>query len=395
MSTSVIVAGARTPMGRLLGSLKDFSGAQLGGVAIKAALERAGVAPDQVQYTIMGQVLTAGAGQIPARQAAVHAGIPMDVPALTINKVCLSGLDAIALADQLIRAGEFDVVVAGGQESMTQAPHLLAGSREGTKFGDAQLVDHMAFDGLTCAFDDIAMGASTEKHNSRHGLTRPEQDEFAARSHQRAGAAAERGAFAEEITPVEVPRRKGDPVVVDADEGIRPDTTAESLGKLRPAFAPDGTITPGSASQISDGAAAVIVMSRAKAEELGLTWLAEIGAHGVVAGPDASLHEQPSNAIKSACAKGGVDVADLDLVEINEAFAAVGIVSTRALGLSPDVVNVNGGAIALGHPLGMSGARIALHLALELRRRGGGTGAAALCGGGGQGDALILRVPAA
>ncbi|GAA3355234.1 acetyl-CoA C-acetyltransferase [Saccharopolyspora gregorii] len=395
MSTSVIVAGARTPMGRLLGSLKDFSGAQLGGVAIKAALERAGVAPDQVQYTIMGQVLTAGAGQIPARQAAVHAGIPMDVPALTINKVCLSGLDAIALADQLIRAGEFDVIVAGGQESMTQAPHLLAGSREGTKFGDAQLVDHMAFDGLTCAFDDIAMGASTEKHNSRHGLTRPEQDEFAARSHQRAGAAAERGAFAEEITPVEVPRRKGDPVVVDADEGIRPDTTAESLGKLRPAFAPDGTITPGSASQISDGAAAVVVMSRAKAEELGLTWLAEIGAHGVVAGPDASLHEQPSNAIKAACAKGGVDVADLDLVEINEAFAAVGIVSTRALGLSPDVVNVNGGAIALGHPLGMSGARIALHLALELRRRGGGTGAAALCGGGGQGDALILRVPAA
>ncbi|MCA1187602.1 MULTISPECIES: acetyl-CoA C-acetyltransferase [unclassified Saccharopolyspora] len=394
MSTSVIVAGARTPMGRLLGSLKDFSGAQLGGVAIKAALERAGVAPGQVQYTIMGQVLTAGAGQIPARQAAVHAGIPMDVPALTINKVCLSGLDAIALADQLIRAGEFDVVVAGGQESMTQAPHLLAGSREGTKFGDAQLVDHMAFDGLTCAFDDIAMGASTEKHNSRHGLTRPEQDEFAARSHQRAGAAAERGAFAEEITPVEVPRRKGDPVVVDADEGIRPDTTAESLGKLRPAFAPDGTITPGSASQISDGAAAVVVMSRAKAEELGLTWLAEIGAHGVVAGPDASLHEQPSNAIKAACAKGGVDVADLDLVEINEAFAAVGIVSTRALGLSPDVVNVNGGAIALGHPLGMSGARIALHLALELRRRGGGTGAAALCGGGGQGDALILRVPA-
>ncbi|MEU6130118.1 acetyl-CoA C-acetyltransferase [Saccharopolyspora sp. NPDC047091] len=393
MSTSVIVAGARTPMGRLLGSLKDFSGAQLGGVAIKAALERAGVAPEQVQYTIMGQVLTAGAGQIPARQAAVHAGIPMDVPALTINKVCLSGLDAIALADQLIRAGEFDVVVAGGQESMTQAPHLLAGSREGTKFGDAQLVDHMAFDGLTCAFDEIAMGASTEAHNARHGLTRPEQDEFAARSHQRAGAAADRGVFADEITPVEVPRRKGDPVVVDADEGIRPDTTAESLGKLRPAFAPDGTITPGSASQISDGAAAVVVMSKDKAEELGLTWLAEIGAHGVVAGPDASLHEQPSNAIKAACAKGGVDVADLDLVEINEAFAAVGIVSTRALGLSPDVVNVNGGAIALGHPLGMSGARIALHLALELRRRGGGTGAAALCGGGGQGDALILKVP--
>ncbi|WP_243792425.1 acetyl-CoA C-acetyltransferase [Saccharopolyspora gloriosae] len=393
MSTSVIVSGARTPMGRLLGSLKDFSGAQLGGVAIKAALERAGVAPEQVQYTIMGQVLTAGAGQIPARQAAVNAGIPMDVPALTINKVCLSGLDAIALADQLIRAGEFDVVIAGGQESMTQAPHLLANSREGVKFGDAQLVDHMAFDGLTCAFDEIAMGASTEKHNSAHGLTRQEQDEFAARSHQRAGAAAARGVFAEEIAPVTVPQRKGDPITVDTDEGVRPDTTAEGLGKLRPAFAPDGTITPGSASQISDGAAAVVVMSKSKAEELGLTWLAEIGAHGVVSGPDASLHEQPSNAIKAACAKERVDAAELDLVEINEAFAAVGIVSSRALGFSDEIVNVNGGAIALGHPLGMSGARLALHLALELRRRGGGTGVAALCGGGGQGDALILRVP--
>ncbi|MFR9729608.1 acetyl-CoA C-acetyltransferase [Saccharopolyspora sp. MS10] len=393
MSTSVIVSGARTPMGRLLGSLKGFSGAQLGGVAIKAALERGGVAPEQVQYTIMGQVLTAGAGQIPARQAAVAAGISMDVPALTINKVCLSGLDAIALADQLIRAGEFDVVVAGGQESMTQAPHLLSGSREGTKFGDAALVDHMSFDGLTCAFDEIAMGASTEKHNARHGLTRQEQDEFAARSHQRAGAAAQRGVFAEEIAPVRVPQRKGDPLVVDADEGVRPDTTAEALGKLRPAFAADGTITPGSASQISDGAAAVVVMRKEKAEELGLSWLAEIGAHGVVAGPDASLHEQPSNAIKAACAKERVDAAELDLVEINEAFAAVGIVSTRALGLSEEVVNVNGGAIALGHPLGMSGARLVLHLALELRRRGGGTGAAGLCGGGGQGDALILRVP--
>jgi acetyl-CoA C-acetyltransferase len=395
VGSSVIVAGARTPMGRLLGSLKDFSGAQLGGVAIKAALERAGVRPDQVQYTIMGQVLTAGAGQIPARQAAVAAGIPMNVPALTINKVCLSGLDAIALADQLIRAGEFDIVVAGGQESMTQAPHLLTGSREGFKYGDVQMTDHMAHDGLFCAFDQVAMGVSTEKHNLRHGVTREEQDAFSARSHQRAAAAIEKGLFAEEIAPVEVPRRKGDPLIVDTDEGVRADTTVDTLGKLRPAFAADGTITAGSASQISDGAAAVVVMSKAKAEELGLTWLAEIGAHGVVAGPDASLHEQPSNAIKAACAKEQIDAAELDLVEINEAFAAVGIVSTRALGIDEDKVNVNGGAIALGHPIGMSGARLALHLALELKRRGGGVGAAALCGGGGQGDALILRVPAA
>ncbi|MBB5155345.1 acetyl-CoA C-acetyltransferase [Saccharopolyspora phatthalungensis] len=395
MGSSVIVAGARTPMGRLLGSLKDFSGAQLGGVAIKAALQRAGVRPDQVQYTIMGQVLTAGAGQIPVRQAAVAAGIPMDVPALTINKVCLSGLDAVALADQLIRAGEFEIVVAGGQESMTQAPHLLTGSREGFKYGDVEMLDHMAHDGLFCAFDHVAMGVSTEKYNSRHGVTREEQDAFAARSHQRAAAAAENGIFAEEIAPVEVLRRKGDPVLVDTDEGVRAETTTETLGKLRPAFAADGTITAGSASQISDGAAAVVVMSKAKAEELGLTWLAEIGAHGVVAGPDASLHEQPSNAIKAACAKEQIDAADLDLVEINEAFAAVGIVSTRALGIDEEKVNVNGGAIALGHPIGMSGARLALHLVLELRRRGGGVGAAALCGGGGQGDALILRVPKA
>ncbi|WP_053721881.1 acetyl-CoA C-acetyltransferase [Saccharothrix sp. NRRL B-16348] len=393
MSGSVIVAGARTPMGRLLGSLKDFSGAQLGGVAIKAALERAGVAPEQVQYVIMGQVLTAGAGQIPARQAAVNAGIPMTVPALTINKVCLSGIDAIALADQLIRAGEFDVVVAGGQESMTQAPHLLQKSRGGFKYGDVTMLDHMAHDGLFCAFDQVAMGASTEKFNARYGLTREEQDAFSARSHQLAAKAAENGVFGEEIAPVSIPQRKGDPVLVATDEGVRGDTTVETLARLRPAFASDGTITAGSASQISDGAAAVVVMSKAKAEELGLTWLAEIGAHGVVAGPDASLHEQPANAIKAACAKEGIDPADLDLVEINEAFAAVGLVSTRELGIAEDKVNVNGGAIALGHPIGMSGARIALHLALELKRRGGGVGAAALCGGGGQGDALIVRVP--
>jgi acetyl-CoA C-acetyltransferase len=395
MAESVIVAGARTPVGRLLGSLKGFSGAQLGGVAIKAALERAGVAPENVDYVIMGQVLTAGAGQIPARQAAVAAGIPMDVPALTINKVCLSGIDAIALADQLIRAGEFEIVVAGGQESMTQAPHLLPKSREGFKFGDVTMADHMSLDGLFCAFDQVAMGASTEKYNGRYEITRQDQDEFAARSHQRAAAAIKNGVFDDEITPVEVPQRKGDPVVFSTDEGVRGDTTAEGLGKLRPAFSADGTITAASSSQISDGAAAVVVMSKAKAEELGLTWLAEIGAHGVVAGPDASLQEQPANAIAKACEKEGITPADLDLVEINEAFAAVGVVSSRKLGLDEDKVNVNGGAIAIGHPIGMSGARIALHLALELKRRGGGVGAAALCGGGGQGDALIIRVPAA
>jgi acetyl-CoA C-acetyltransferase len=383
-------------MGRLLGQLKDFTGAQLGGFAIKGALERAGVTPDQVDYVIMGQVLTAGAGQIPARQAAVAAGIGMDVPALTINKVCLSGLNAIALADQLIRAGECEIVVAGGQESMTQAPHLLAKSRSGFKYGDVTMLDHMAHDGLHDSFDQVSMGSSTEKHNARYELTRADQDEFAAASHQRAGKAVTDGLFAEEITPVPVPQRRGDPVVVDSDEGIRPDTTAEGLGKLRPAFSADGTITAGSSSPISDGAAAVVVMSKAKAEELGLTWLAEIGAQGMVAGPDdSSLHEQPANAILAACRKEGIEAADLDVIEINEAFAAVGVVSTRKLGVDPAKVNPNGGAIALGHPIGASGARLALHLALELKRRGGGVGAAALCGGGGQGDALIIRVPAA
>lgn len=391
-TTSVIVAGARTPMGRLLGSLKSFSGADLGGFAIKSALERAGISGDQVQYVIMGQVLQAGAGQIPARQAAVKAGIPMNVPALTINKVCLSGLDAIALADQLIRAGEFDIVVAGGQESMTNAPHLLPKSREGFKYGAIEMLDAMAYDGLTDAFENIAMGESTEKHNTRLGIERAPQDEFAASSHQRAAAAQKNGVFEAEITPVEIPQRKGDPVVFSADEGIRPETTAESLGKLRPAFAKDGTITAGTSSQISDGAAAVVVMSKAKAEELGLEWLAEIGAHGNVAGPDNSLQSQPSNAILHALKKEGLEVADLDLIEINEAFAAVAVQSMKDLGVTPEKVNVNGGAIALGHPIGMSGARVVLHLALELKRRGGGVGAAALCGGGGQGDALIVRV---
>ncbi|OEV00283.1 MULTISPECIES: acetyl-CoA C-acetyltransferase [Streptomyces] len=392
-TTSVIVSGARTPMGRLLGSLKSFSGADLGGFAIKAALERAGIGGDQVEYVIMGQVLQAGAGQIPARQAAVKAGIPMNVPALTVNKVCLSGLDAIALADQLVRAGEFDVVVAGGQESMTNAPHLMPKSREGYKYGSLEVLDSMAHDGLTDSFDGVAMGASTEKHNTRLGIPREVQDEIAARSHQRAAAAQRDGLFQAEITPVEIPQRKGDPVLFSEDEGIRGDSTAESLGKLRPAFAKDGTITAGSASQISDGAAAVVVMSKAKAEELGVEWIAEIGAHGNVAGPDNSLQSQPSNAIQHALKKAGRAVADLDLVEINEAFAAVAHQSMKDLEIGPEKVNVNGGAIALGHPIGMSGARLVLHLALELKRRGGGLGAAALCGGGGQGDALLIRVP--
>ncbi|GAA1554334.1 acetyl-CoA C-acetyltransferase [Dactylosporangium maewongense] len=393
MTQAVIVSGARTPMGRLLGALKDFPATRLGSVAIKAALERSGVAPEQVQYVIMGQVLTAGAGQMPARQAAVEAGIPMSVPALTINKVCLSGLDAIALADQLIRAGEFEIVVAGGMESMTNAPHLLAGQRQGYKYGDVVIRDHMALDGLTDAWDQVSMGESTERHVSRLGITREAQDAFGAASHQRAAAAQKEGRLAEEIVPVEIPQRKGDPLLVTDDEQIRPETTAETLAKLRPAFSKDGTITAATSSPISDGACAVVVMSKAKAEELGLTWLAEIGAHGNVAGPDNSLTSQPSNAIKHALGKAGLTAADLDLVEINEAFAAVGVQSTADLGIDPAIVNVNGGAIALGHPIGMSGARLALTLALELRRRGGGLGAAALCGGGGQGDALLLRVP--
>ncbi|MFI9361264.1 acetyl-CoA C-acetyltransferase [Kitasatospora sp. NPDC053057] len=394
-TTSVIVAGARTPMGRLLGSLKGFSGADLGGFAIKGALERAGITGEQVQYVIMGQVLQAGAGQIPARQAAVKAGIPMNVPALTINKVCLSGLDAIALADQLIRAGEFDIVVAGGQESMTNAPHLLPKSREGYKYGAVEVLDAMAHDGLTDAYENIPMGESTEKHNTRLGIPREVQDEIAAASHQRAAKAQADGVFDAEIVPVAIPQRKGEPVLFSQDEGIRADTTVEGLAKLRPAFTKDGTITAGTSSQISDGAAAVVVMSKAKAEELGLTWIAEIGAHGNVAGPDNSLQSQPSNAIKHALGKEGLEVSDLDLIEINEAFAAVAHQSMKDLGVSSDIVNVNGGAIALGHPIGMSGARVVLTLALELQRRGGGVGAAALCGGGGQGDALIVRVPKA
>jgi len=387
----VIVGAARTPVGRLLGSLASKSASELGGVAIGAALDRAGVGPDQVQYVIMGQVLQAGAGQITARQAAVAAGVSMSVPAVTVNKVCLSGLDAIALASQLIRLGEYDVIVAGGMESMTRAPHLLVNSRAGYKYGPVTVEDSMALDGLTDAFDHLSMGESTENSGRTLGITREQQDEFAAASHQRAAAAAKNGLFAAEIVGVPVPQ-KGETLMVTEDEGIRPGTTAESLAKLKPAFAKDGTITAGTASQISDGAAAVVVMSEQAAERAGLNVLAEIGAHGNVAGPDNSLHFQPSNAIRQALGKAGLAVPDLDLIEINEAFAAVAIASMRELGVGPDVVNVNGGAIAIGHPIGASGARLAVHLCYELGRRGGGLGAAGLCGGGGQGEALLLRV---
>ena len=394
MSGSVIVAGARTPIGRLLGGLKTLSAADLGGVAIKGALEKAGVSGDQVDYLIMGQVILAGAGQNPARTAGVAAGLPLSLPSITINKVCLSGINAIATADQLIRAGEAEIIVAGGMESMTNAPHLLPKSREGFKYGDTALVDSMAYDALYDQSTQQAMGALTEQYNADQGrLTREEQDAFAAGSHQKAAEAWKNGLFDDEVVPVSIPQRKGDPVVVSQDEGVRGDTTAESLAGLRPAFSKDGTITAASSSQISDGACAVVVMSKAKAEELGLTWLAEIGAHGMVAGPDSTLQMQPARATAKALEKEGITASDLDLVEFNEAFAAVGIQSTRELGIDPDKVNVNGGAIALGHPVGMSGARIVLHLALELKRRGGGVGAAALCGGGGQGDALIIRGP--
>jgi acetyl-CoA C-acetyltransferase len=394
MSGSVIVGGARTPIGKLSGSLKGFQAVDLGGIVIEAALARAGISGDQVDYVIMGHVLQAGAGQITARQAAVKGGIPMTVPALTVNKVCLSGLDAIALADQLIGYGEFDIVVAGGMESMTNAPYLLPGARHGYRYGNATIVDATAHDGLFCAFELRGMGEATEAYNARLGISRQEQDEYSVLSHERATNAMKNGFFADELVPVPVPQRRGEPVLVTEDEGVRPGTTLETLGALRPAFAPDGTITAGSSSQISDGACAVVVMSRAKADELGAPVLAEIGAHGVVAGPDPSLQSQPSNAIKKALGREGLTPRDLALVEINEAFASVAIQSMRELGLDPSNVNVNGGAISMGHPIGMSGARLVLHLAQELRRRGGGVGAAGLCGGGGQGDALVLRVAA-
>ena len=391
MTTSVIVAGARTPIGKLMGSLKDFSRQRPG---CHRDRRRAG---EGQRTGFAGRVRDHGPGvdsrgrPDARRQAAVAAGIGWDVPALTINKMCLSGIDAIALADQLIRAGEFDVVVAGGQESMTKAPHLLMDSRPGYKYGDVTVLDHMAYDGLYDVFTDQPMGALTEQRNDVDKFTRQEQDEYAARSHQKAAAAWKDGVFTDEVVPVDIPQRKGDPLQFSEDEGIRANTTAESLAGLKPAFRRDGTITAGSASQISDGAAAVVVMNKDKAQELGLTWLAEIGAHGVVAGPDSTLQSQPANAIKKALGREGISVDQLDVVEINEAFAAVALASTRELGVDPEIVNVNGGAIAVGHPIGMSGARITLHVALELARRGSGYGVAALCGAGGQGDALILR----
>jgi acetyl-CoA C-acetyltransferase len=390
MAGSVIVAGARTPIGKLSGALASLTAMDLGGIAIKAALERAGVTPDRVQYVFMGQVLLAGQGQITARQAAANAGIGMDVPATTVNKVCLSGLNAIYLADLMIQAGEADIVVAGGMESMTQAPHLLPGARSGYKLGDGTLVDSMMYDGLTCAFDHCAMGLGTERYAGGK-ISREAQDALSANSHERAAAAIKDGKFADEIVNVEIAQRKGDPIVVDTDEGVRPGTTAESLGGLRPAFDKEGTITAGNASQISDGGAAVIVVSKKVAESLGVDPLGEILSYGQVAGPDPSLLTQPSRAINNALGKIDKKVSDIDLFELNEAFAAVGLASMDDLGIKDDVVNVNGGAIALGHPIGASGTRVALTLLHELKRRGGGTGAAALCGGGGQGDAIILK----
>ena len=392
MSGSVIVAGARTPIGKLAGGLAGFSASDLGGFAIREALARAGIAPDTVDYVLMGQVLLAGGGQMTARQAAVAAGIPMSVPSAVVNKVCLSGINSIYQADLLIRSGEADIVVAGGMESMTNAPYLLPDARGGMRLGDRKVIDSMMFDGLTCAFDRVAMGLGTERYGKKAGMQRAAQDELSARSHERAANAIKDGKFAEEIVPVAVPQRRGDPVMIDTDEGVRPGTTVESLASLKPSFDPEGTITAGNASQISDGGSAVIVMSAAKARELGCTVLAEIVSFGMVAGPDASLLLQPANAIRKALAKASLAVGDVRLFEMNEAFASVALASTADLAVSDDIVNVNGGAIALGHPIGASGNRIVLSLAMELRRRGGGLGAAALCGGGGQGDALILHV---
>ena len=390
MSRSVIVAGTRTAIGKLAGAFASLSAQDLGGAAIKGVLDRTGVDPSSVDLVLMGQVLQAGQGQITARQASVKGGIPMTVPATTVNKVCLSGLQTIYLADLMIRSGEADVIIAGGMESMTNAPYLLPGARSGYRLGDQKVVDSMMFDGLSCAFDQCAMGLSTERYNQGR-ISRERQDEFSARSHQLAAAAIAAGKFAEEIVEVAVPQRKGDPIMVSTDEGVRGETSAESLAQLRGAFEKDGTITAGNASQISDGGAAVLVMSAERCEELGLTPLGELVSYGQVAGPDASLLTQPSHAILQAAKKAHLDVKGLDLFEINEAFAAVGLASVDDLGIDEAKVNVNGGAIALGHPVGMSGTRLALSALTELRRRGGGVAAVALCGGGGQGDAAILR----
>jgi acetyl-CoA C-acetyltransferase len=388
----VIVAAARTPQGRILGQLASLSAVELGSLAIKGALERSGVAASEVQAVIMGHVLQAGAGQNPARQASIAAGIGWNVPTVTINKVCLSGLAAIIDAARMIRAGEADVVVAGGQESMTNAPHVLPGSRKGWNYGSISAVDTVAHDGLTDAFDHESMGSSTEKHNSRLSISRTEQDEVAAASHQRAARAASDGAFDDEIVPVQITGRKGDVTTITTDEGVRPESTTETLARLRPAFSPDGDITAGNSSPLSDGAAALVLTSRDYAEKNGLSILAVVGASGQVAGPDNSLHSQPSNAINAALTRAGWSSGDLDFIEINEAFASVAIQSTRDLGVSPELVNIHGGAIAIGHPIGASGARLAVHAAHELARRGSGRAAVALCGGGGQGEALLLSL---
>ena len=391
MPGSYIVAGARTPIGKMSGAFSTLSAADLGGFAIAAALQRAGVRPDEVEHVIMGQVLMAGQGQVPARQAAVKAGIPMSVPAININKVCLSGLNAIYQADQMIASGEADIVVAGGMESMTNAPYIANGARGGFRYGNTELADAIIKDGLWCAFDACLMGLGTERY-SAGSISREAQDDLAMKSHQRAAAAIAAGRFADEIAPVSIAQRKGDPTVVDTDEGVRAATTMDSLGALKAAFDKDGTVTAGNASQISDGASAMVIMSKREADKRGVTPLGEFDSYGMVAGPDsASLLQQPSRSILKALERGGMKLSNVDLFEINEAFAAVGVASMLDLGIADDVVNVNGGAIALGHPIGMSGNRIALTLLHELRRRGGGVGAAALCGGGGQGDALILK----
>lgn len=391
MPGSYIVAGARTPIGKMSGAFSSLSAADLGGFAIAAALQRANVRPEEVEHVIMGQVLMAGQGQVPARQAAVKAGIPMSVPSININKVCLSGLNAIYQADQMIASGEADIIVAGGMESMTNAPYIAGGARGGFRYGNTELADAIIKDGLWCAFDACLMGLGTERY-SAGAISRDEQDELAMKSHQRAAAAIASGKFVDEIIPVSMAQRKGDPIIVDTDEGVRANTTMESLGGLKPAFDKDGTVTAGNASQISDGASAMVIMSKREAEKRGVKPLGEFVGYGMVAGPDsASLLQQPSRSILRALERAGKQLGDIDLFEINEAFAAVGVASMRDLGISDDVVNVNGGAIALGHPIGMSGNRIALTLLHELRRRGGGMGAAALCGGGGQGDALLIK----
>ena len=391
MSGSYIIAGARTPIGKLSGALAGFSAAELGGIAIAEALARSGVKPEEVEHVLMGQVLMAGQGQVPSRQAAVKAGIPMSVPAVNINKVCLSGLNTIYLADQMIAAGEADIVIAGGMESMTNAPYIASGARSGFRYGNTELADAIIKDGLWCAFDACLMGLGTERYTAG-GIGREVQDQFAVQSNTRAAAAIAAGKFADEIAPITIPQRKGDPVVISTDEGVRGNTTMDSLATLKPAFEKDGAITAGNASQLSDGASAVVVMSKKAAEARGVKPLGEVVSYGMVAGPDnASLLHQPSNAILKALGRAGLKVSDINLFEINEAFAAVGIASMKELGISDSIVNVNGGAIALGHPIGMSGNRLALTVLHELRRRGGGLGAVSLCGGGGQGDALVVR----